>query len=162
MRLQFVTVDNFGSHAIAYFGGLRFSHVDYVMADGSLLGSRSDKIGKVAKGVQIRPPNYLNFSRRVIFTIPATPDQEAAVWQFLAGQIGKPYDWRAIWGFITYRDWHERDSWICSELIAAALEYAKVCQALFLDTWDIAPGALALTVSSWKGVEWQDIPIVKP
>lgn len=40
--------------------------------------------------------------------------------RFLEAQIGKPYDWTAILGMLTRRDWQEDDSWFCSELVAAA------------------------------------------
>lgn len=34
-----------------------------------------------------------------------------------ASQIGKKYDWTALWGFLFRRDWQEEDSWFCSELV---------------------------------------------
>ena len=39
--------------------------------------------------------------------------------RFLELQLGKPYDWTAILGILTRRDWQEDDSWFCSELVAA-------------------------------------------
>ena len=40
---------------------------------------------------------------------------------FAKSQIGKPYDFSGIFGFVTNRDWQEPDSWFCSELVAAAI-----------------------------------------
>lgn len=37
-------------------------------------------------------------------------------------QQGKPYDWKAIAGFLTDRDWNDPAKWFCSELVAAAQE----------------------------------------
>ena len=47
------------------------------------------------------------------------PDPEIAIGAALS-QVGKPYDWRALFGFLFRRDWQERDSWFCSELVAWA------------------------------------------
>lgn len=35
-------------------------------------------------------------------------------------QLGKPYDWTAIWALGLRRDWQENDAWFCSELVAWA------------------------------------------
>lgn len=40
---------------------------------------------------------------------------------FLEKQIGKPYDWTALFGMVMQRNWQEDDSWFCSELVEAAL-----------------------------------------
>jgi hypothetical protein len=40
---------------------------------------------------------------------------------FLGKQVGKPYDWSAVFGIGLHRDWAEDDKWFCSELVAAAL-----------------------------------------
>lgn len=39
---------------------------------------------------------------------------------FSKEQIGKDYDFSAIFGILLHRDWQEDDSWFCFELIAAA------------------------------------------
>jgi uncharacterized protein YycO len=44
-----------------------------------------------------------------------------AVWDFAREQIGKPYDWTAVFGLGLHRDWQRDDAWFCSELVAAAL-----------------------------------------
>jgi uncharacterized protein YycO len=31
-------------------------------------------------------------------------------------QIGKPYDWSALLGFLAWRDWSDDERWYCSEL----------------------------------------------
>jgi uncharacterized protein YycO len=33
-------------------------------------------------------------------------------------QVGKPYDWRALLGFLVHRDWAQTNAWFCSELVA--------------------------------------------
>lgn len=43
---------------------------------------------------------------------------------FLEAQVGKPYDWTAIWTWYGSRDWQEPDAWFCFELAAAAAAFA--------------------------------------
>jgi uncharacterized protein YycO len=152
IRLQFVTERAWTSWLIGAFGAGHLSHVDAIMPDGSLLGARYDSIGGMPPGVQIRPPNYAKFSRRVIAVIPASEAQESAFYAFLHQQLGKPYDWRAIFAFAINRDWRAKDSWICSEFQAAALEASTIVSTLYLDANKIVPVPLALAVSAIPGV----------
>jgi uncharacterized protein YycO len=63
-----------------------------------------------------------------IIDLPVT-DPVAAM-TFLHAQIGKPYDWRGIMGWITSdRDWRDSSAWFCFELVAA------VAEAGGLDAW---------------------------
>lgn len=148
ITLQFVCDTAISSKIIAWFGAGNFSHVDVVMPDGQLLGARSDAIGGKPPGVQIRPAGYDNFALKVQFTLPASQTEVADCYAFLMKQIGKPYDFTAIAGFIAGRDWRQQDSWICSELAAAALEAAHILPALYVPTNKITPDALALAVSA--------------
>ena len=111
IRLQFVC-GAISSQVIASFSAGHFSHVDALLDDGTLLGARSDRVGGQPPGVQIRSPDYINFSRRVVMEIPATDAQNTTFHAFLHSQIGKPYDSEAIWAFLFNRDWRETDSWI--------------------------------------------------
>ncbi len=145
IKLQFVAQRNLGSALIGYYSAGNLSHVDAVIDDeGSLLGARSN----YKAGVQIRPPDYALFSRRLIAELPCTPTQYDGWRSFLRGEIGKPYDRRAILAFAFNRDWRRPDSWICSELQARALEVAGIVPPLYLACNKITPVALALVVSA--------------
>jgi hypothetical protein len=87
----------------------------------------------------------------IVMEIPATVLQEAAFYRFLRSQLGRPYDQAAIWAFAFNHDWHEMDSWICSELQAAALEAAGILPKLFEEVNKITPVALANVVSAAGG-----------
>ena len=150
--LQFVCEKAISSQVIAWFSAGHFSHVDALLEDGTLLGARSDRVGGQPPGVQIRPPNYINFSRRVVMAIPATDAQNTNFHAFLRRQLGKPYDSEAIWAFLFNRDWRETDSWICSELQAAGLEHAAITPRLYLAANKITPVSLALAASAIGGV----------
>jgi uncharacterized protein YycO len=152
IRLQFVGENDIASRIIGAFSAGHLSHVDAIWGTGGLLGARSDNPDGAGKGVQIRRPEYEKFARRVIATIPCTPDQEAAWTSFLTQQIGKPYDWRAIWAFAFNRNWQEEDSYICSELQAAALMKAQIVPPLYLAANKVVPVSLVLAVSALPNV----------
>lgn len=147
ITLRFVREPCLSSDLIAWFTQGHLSHVDCITKSGKALGARSDRVGGEPAGVWVRPADYAAFALVTCFELDATPAQEKAFYQFLNAQIGKPYDHRAIWGFVTGRDWREPDSWICSELQAAALEYAGIVPKLYVAANKITPNALALIAS---------------
>jgi uncharacterized protein YycO len=113
ITLQLVTSSGWGSALIRWRTWSDYSHVDFVLPDGKLLGARSEG------GVQIRPANYENFTKLAQYQIEAPQ----AVLDYAQQQIGKPYDMRSIINFGLHRDWREDDSWFCSELVAASFEH---------------------------------------
>jgi hypothetical protein len=147
IKVQFISGTSWTSRAIEWFSAGGFSHVDAVLPDGDLLGARSDNIGG-GKGVLIRPASYEEWAQRKIFTLVATHGQEAMFRRFLNEQLNKPYDHTAIWGFATGRDWREADSWFCSELIAAALEYSGALPVLYSPVNKVTPATLATVLSA--------------
>jgi hypothetical protein len=153
ITLQFSALDDVVSLAIRAFSHGPFSHVDAVLPNGSLLGARSDQLGSVPAGVQIRRPGYVEFSALRHVVLPTTPDCDLAFYDFLRTQIGKPYDHSAILGFALDRDWRQPDSWFCSELIAAALEKARYFSfCLAAPANKITPADLLLALSATANV----------
>lgn len=114
IKLRFITQHSPISWGIRMFTWSDFSHVELVLPEG-YLGADED-------GVKIRPFNYCKPSRCVIGTVGCSADVSQKVIEFAKSQIGKPYDYTSIIGFIMHRDWRERDSWFCSELVAASFE----------------------------------------
>jgi len=151
IRLQFVCEHAISSQAIAWFSSGHLSHVDCLLDDGQLLGARSDRVGGKPPGVQIRPQGYIKFSQCVVMTVPCTAAQKRIYHDFLTDQLGKPYDSEAIWAFAFNRDWREKDSWICSELLAAAGEKSSILRPLYLAANKIVPVACALVYSGAGG-----------
>lgn len=120
LTLQFSTTNGPFSRVIRLFTWSDFSHVDLVVNSQDLLGA------KLSGGVRIRKAAAQKFSKVAQFGVHVSPAEEAQVIAFLFGQIGKPYDWGAIFGLIFRRDWQKAESWFCSELIAAAFQQAGV------------------------------------
>jgi uncharacterized protein YycO len=93
-----------------------WTHVEVHTSDGSLLGAMSD-------GVKIRASNYDagEFVAEMYIEVKATMEQDRIFEQFLRRQVGKEYDFRAIWAlFLTSRDWQDPNKWFCAELVAGA------------------------------------------
>ncbi len=133
VTLQFSTQRGWASGLIRWFGhGQPYSHVDFVLPGGRLLGSRTDAPVSGQTGVQIRPANYAKFS--AVLRVSIQTPHAAAIYAAARSQIGKPYDRRGIIGFVCGRNWRDTDSWFCSELAAWAFE-----QGGFWDTKWVVP-----------------------
>lgn len=63
-----------------------------------------------------------NHTNYLVVDIACT--NEGAAIAAARSQIGKPYDWTALFGLLLHRDWQEDDSWFCSELVAWAFQQA--------------------------------------
>lgn len=128
LQIQFSTSTAFTSGIIRRLCHSEFSHVDIVVPGEGLLGvSGSDHSINDIGGVQIRPPGmwpYLNPPK----TVRLKTDKADAVIALARGQIGKPFDNGALYGFLEdmgktkKRDWRDHGAWFCSELVAWALE----------------------------------------
>jgi uncharacterized protein YycO len=114
ITLQFSRDEGWGSRIIRWFTWSDYSHVDFVLWDGTLLGARTDG------GVQVRKRDYKKFAAVKKYQVEAPGDVIA----FALSQVGKPYDRTGIVNFGLHRDWRAKDSWFCSELVAAAFESA--------------------------------------
>jgi hypothetical protein len=153
IKLQFVTENSVESALIRWFSAGPISHVDVVLPDGALLGSRSRAIKisgqPYSAGVQIRPPGYAKFTIVYSFTLSRIQvGVEQAFYDWLKNEIGKPYDTTAVWGFASGRNWCEKDSWFCSELIGAGLGAVGIIPHLFVPSNKLTPTGLATALSS--------------
>src|SRR5689334_9108316 len=113
IALQFSVCGDAGSWLIRQYDHGPWSHVDAILPDGTLLGSRDDELGGKPSGVQVRPAGYQRFLATERVSIPCSDEAETAFYEFLNSQIGKPYDETAIAGFVFQRDWRAPDSWFC-------------------------------------------------
>jgi uncharacterized protein YycO len=116
INIRFITEADLISDAIRVETWSPFSHVEFILDDGTYLGAHA------SGGVAIRPAYYCKPTREERYAIPCTQEQKDAILAYAHSQIGKPYDFTDIVGILIHRDWHAEDSWICSELVAAAFE----------------------------------------
>lgn len=126
IMLQFSGSSQFGSRIIQYGTWSWAGHVDFVLPDGSLLGSVATSptwCGKKGKpGVCYHDMKPLKeYSRVERYTVDASD----AVLEYAKSQLGKPYDWIGVLNFVVQdSDWMDEDKWFCSELVAWAFEMA--------------------------------------
>lgn len=147
---QFSGSKDLGGKIIEWFDHGRFAHVDTVMPDGSLLGARSEVVDGVPAGVQIRPASYLPADTETFrVEIPALDVISEAYYEFVLAQVGKEYDWEAIAGFVSGRNWQDPSKWFCSELNAAGLVECGYLNPLSAPANKVAPDDLLLVLSAF-------------
>jgi uncharacterized protein YycO len=79
-----------------------------------------------------------------LYRVPSLTDgQIATIRAFMEGQIGKQYDWPAVFKFITRRKHAHDERWFCSELVFAAFQEAGVTLLNGTEAWAVWPGQLA-------------------
>ena len=126
ITLQFSRKGKIGSHLIRWLTWSEWSHVDIVLHDGYLLGS------VIPHGVVVRENELIEYRRYTV-------DAPNSVIKIAEQEIGKPYDWKGLFGIVfRNRQWGDRNAWICSELVAHCFEKAGF-KLINSDTWRITP-----------------------
>ncbi len=151
---QFATEHDFSAFLIHLGTRSTWSHVDAVLPDGTLLGARSDG------GVQIRQPGYAQFTKTQICKIRSPLADQ--FYKTLETQIGKPYDWRAIFAFgFGDHDWRETGSWFCSELQIWAMETVGFfSHPILIDYARLSPRDQLLLFSPWIELHENDTTMI--
>ena len=110
VKIRFTADRDFISWIIRVFTWSKFSHVDYVTSDGTLIGCWP-------KGGVYRHSRQASEIVYAEFEVQSKEQFE----KFILDQLGKPYDWGAIFGLVfRMGDLHSTNKWFCSELIAEA------------------------------------------
>ena len=120
------------SKAICWLGHSQFSHVDFRLEDGSLLGASDNPMAPIIygnpRGVAVRPHDYQSFGIRRHMIIRT--DRADAIIAYAKSQVGKPFDNGALRNFLSIkfpnavdaRDWRHPDRWFCAELVIVSFE----------------------------------------
>ena len=157
--LQFSTSLEWSSAFIRRICHSRFSHVDFILKDGSCLGASDSPLSPYLdgnpRGVAIRPPDYQDFGIRRRAVIP-TPKADA-IYAAAIGQLGKPFDNDALHQFLSGAlapTWLLPDQWFCAELCAWAF-YSKEFFAypLVVNLGRISPPELLILLNPYFDVE---------
>ncbi len=62
-----------------------------------------------------------------VYSVEVTEKQKEKIFEFAESQIGKPYDWLGILGFVLFNpNIESKNRWFCSELVFAAFKKAGV------------------------------------
>lgn len=159
ITLQFVRGSGLSSQLIAWWGNgyNGFSHVDAVLSTGELLGARSDVIkpldggAAIPAGVQIRPPFYEKWDKRVVIEIPSAPSETSLWEQYLRKQVNDGYDESDILGLILGTPMSTSGHWICSALQTNAMQYVKKLPLLGIPPQQVTPNTLAAVAMAIGG-----------
>lgn len=125
MRLLFVRSKSPFSFFVRLVEGLRsgrftlapWSHVAVVAADGLHIVDSMWQHGGVTRRTL---DSFLGaFPDNQVVDVKLTNEPAASFW--LDTQVGKPYDYRGLFGFIVGRSTEDPSAWYCFELAAAAL-----------------------------------------
>lgn len=153
--LQYSTSGDPMSAFIRYRAGSKWSHVDAVCEDGDLIGARafrettSDGLHTYRPGVQKRRADYHHFTHALRIKVLTDPVLAARYYALISDEIGKSYDFSAIWGFALDRDWRNPERWFCDELVLSIFEKIHFwAHCLALPLWRIDPGGSQLVLST--------------
>jgi uncharacterized protein YycO len=96
-----------------------YAHVGfYDRSTGNVIDSRMKNKGVTEYSYE---KLKLEYPRIIMRSFPEVPREALAI---ARSQIGKGYDWTALFGIGLHRDWQEDDKWFCSELVAWACAQA--------------------------------------
>lgn len=111
MKIIFGTDNQIGSLAIRLKTWSNWSHVGVVLNDDVVEATASHGVVKsTLEDFKSRYPKHK------IVNIHHKGDYQ----QRVLSQVGKPYDWGAIFKFMFRGDWDDTDKWFCFELAAYA------------------------------------------
>lgn len=126
----------------------RYSHASILFPDGEHYESREFK--GVLRHAEFTLTNKTEQVDRFIYSHPLSEEEIERGRSFLDAQVGKPYDWPMVFGFVS-RSPNEGPSsegrFFCSELVAHwALSMGADRMLLHrIDPWAVSPGHIALS-----------------
>lgn len=126
----------------------KWNHVDMVFDNNILIGAVGFHAGETWRGGVQQTTlsarlSQSNIAEYKIYDLHIW--DEGAAFAFAQQQLGKPYDWSGVFGFLApNRNWQQDDSWFCSELVAATALAGKTTM-LNRAASRIVPGVLELS-----------------
>lgn len=133
MRVVLTDGEGFSGTFIRWYTWSSVAHAAIQLDDGSFIDATPSHGVSHHTGVS---GSVVRFFDVEYPTIPSRTLVEERVRAWLSAQLGKPYDWSAIYGMAFRRDWHKDDKWFCSELVEGAFSaagYPLVNGSLILD-----------------------------
>lgn len=114
----------------------RYSHAAILLDDGHIIESWQKG------GVQIS--HIKDWSKIDAYSVDGmTPDQWETAIKFAKSQLGKKYDFRSIFRFLSKRKAPDNSKWFCSELVYAALTVAGVELLRNIESSEVSPAILS-------------------
>ena len=132
------------SWAIRFRTWSKYSHVDFVMPDGKLLGAIPN--GGVCIHEHRQPVEDF-------FELEVTPEQYTQIMNNAMSQIGKPYDFAGLFGYAIERNWQDSTNWFCSEYIAGTIQ--PVIKLFNEEPFKISPRDLSIHAAFKKLLNYE-------
>lgn len=101
------------SNLLAKFGGSHWSHVGIIDRDGVTVIESIIPAGVVKTHIADFKNRYTDTH---VANVPTASGIEP--YKLARHEIGKPYDFRALFSAIGSRQWEDPGAWMCSELVA--------------------------------------------
>lgn len=140
--LRFSSTNSIGAKLIKFGTWSWCSHVDIELPNGKCIGALPHG------GVQIRSNDYDKDEADRIerYCIETSLVDEQKIYDFAKSQIGKPYDFSAILGFVVRENWESPNKWFCSEFVESTLRQVD-CGLIrtTYDAWRITPKDLLIS-----------------
>lgn len=114
MKVHFCKSNDIGGLIIRLFTFSRWNHVA-IEVGGVVYESVT------AGGVRRVPARSFPRLWEKTTSVEVSVENPAEMLAFLNAQVGRPYDWSAIFALPFRKSWQARDKWFCSELVAEAL-----------------------------------------
>ncbi len=131
MKLVFCNSNMIGSWIIRKLTFSRWSHVA-IVDGGTVIEAVWPRVRRVPLAHVIKTHRDHEFAEIDV-------ELESVALSFAGSQIGKRYDWRALFGLITpTRDWERPEQWDCAELVSAAIN-AGARRPIFRDKARVTP-----------------------
>ncbi len=122
------------SRAVRWFTWSPYSHV-------AIINNETGEGWESITGSGVRLTNLPRVLRSADKHTIRYIDANSSLEDFLNKQIGKKYDYGAIFGFVFRKNWQAKDKWFCSELIAEA--FSSVNNPILAKiSWRVTPGNL--------------------
>lgn len=129
------------------YGG--YSHCASVLSDGRYLDARSNVIGGVPEGVQIRKPDTEKWIKMRRASLQVTKAEYDAWEANLRAKISTPYGRGDILDFITGNASHEDGHWVCSALMINAVQHIRrVPYPLPVPAHQVSPNSALLILAT--------------
>lgn len=136
----------------------KYSHAAVLLRDGTLIesypGTGVIRLGFTNRSRPDRADGGFDalIEQRggcIALTPTISLEQESRVIEFLASQCSKPYDWRGVFRFVLpfikrnpLDSLRMQNRWFCSDLIAAAFDWAGCALLYRIPFWKVSPEKL--------------------
>ena len=145
MRIHFYRGSGFLGWAIRWRTWGKYAHVA-IEIDGWIYEAIEGK-GVIKRAICSSPEkcNPCNCQEKSDLVLKAPKAIKGRAKRFLEDQVGKPYDYWAILGFVSRRNRQEDDKFFCSELLAEMMVHCGLPLFDRVDAWKISPSLASIS-----------------